>query len=142
MKKILLILMFPCISILSSAQDFHQQKIDSVCGLVKKYFNEKNADQIYALAGKAFKNSLSEQAFKNVCNNNLFPLGEIKQTVLENYENGVWKYKAIFNSATLTLLLSLDEEDKIAIFLFKPYSDEKAKKNYKVPSTNSLTTPL
>jgi len=118
MKKILLLLMFQYISNLISAQDNQQQKIDSVCVLIKKYFNEKNSSQLYVLGGEIFKNSLSADAFKTVCDNNLFPLGEIKETVFENYGNGVSRYKAVFNSINLSLLLGLDKHDKVEVFLF------------------------
>jgi len=142
MKKIIFILLFSCAAILLHAQDDRKEKTDSVSKLVVKYFNDKNAEQLYALGGDDFHHALTEDAFKNVCNTNLFPLGEIKQTALENYENGVCKYKAIFNTVTLTLLLSLDKTDRIGVFLFKPYVDETQRKNYKVPSTNSLSTQL
>ncbi|HEY1871953.1 MAG TPA: serine hydrolase [Chitinophagaceae bacterium] len=142
MKKMVVILLFPFLSQFALAQDIRQIKTDSVCSLVKQYFNQKNINQLYELTGKNFKNSLSQEAFTNICNNNLFPLGELKETVFESYEDGVAKYKAVFNSVNLTLLLSLDENDKIVGFLFKPYNDEKAKKNDRVLSTNPLSTAL
>jgi hypothetical protein len=43
MKKILLFLVLVCISNLLYAQSSRQQKTDSVCALVKKYFNETNS---------------------------------------------------------------------------------------------------
>ena len=138
MKKIFIIL-FVSINSICYAQ---QQKIDSVCRLVKKYFNEKNTDSMYALTGSDFRKELTADAFISVCNNNLFPLGEMKQTILESYDGGIAKYKAIFNSVNLTLLLSLDKKDKIEVFLFKQYEDENKKKNYKVSSSNTLNTPL
>jgi CubicO group peptidase (beta-lactamase class C family) len=140
MKKIFFALMYLSSGVLLQAQE--SPKIDSVCKLVVKYFNERSPQQLYLLAGEDFKHALTEEAFTNVCNKNLFPLGEIKQTIFEKDETGVSRYKAVFSSATLTLFLSLDKNDKIAVFLFKPYRNEKAQKNYKVPSTNSLSTTL
>ena len=83
---------------------------------------------MYALTGSDFRKELTADAFISVCNNNLFPLGEMKQTILESYDGGIAKYKAIFNSVNLTLLLSLDKKDKIEVFLFKQYEDEKKEK--------------
>lgn len=142
MKKIFLFTacVFNCCLLL--AQSSQQQKIDSVCLLVKQYFNEKSSSKIYELTGQAFKKELSPDAFKNICDNNLFPLGEMKKTDFQSHTNGVSKYKAIFSSLNLSLYLSLDKNDKIEAFLFKPYTDETAKKNYKVPSTNNLSTVL
>lgn len=142
MKFLFALLVILSISNLLPAQNNQQQKIDSVCQLVKKYFNGKNAEQLYALGGESFKNALSADAFKTVCQNNLFPLGEIKETVFENYENGLSKYKAVFGSMNLSLLLSLDKNNKLEVFFFKPYVNESAKKNYKIPSTNKLITAL
>src|SRR6478672_1969748 len=113
MKKIYFILLFTFIASFLFGQGTQQEKIDSVCVLVKKYFNEKNSSRIYELGGEAFRNSLSVDAFKTICNNNLFPLGEIKKTVFENYDNGVSKYKAVFGSINLSLLLGLDKNDKL-----------------------------
>ena len=61
------------------AQNSQQQKTDSVCLLIKKYFKEKNSAQLYDLGGDVFKNAFSADAFKTICDNNLFPLGEIKE---------------------------------------------------------------
>src|SRR5215468_2078185 len=113
MKKICFTLLFTYITSFLFGQTSHQQKIDSVCMLVKKYFNEKNTSRIYELGGEAFRNALSADAFKTICNNNLFPLGEIKETIFENYYNGVSKYKAVFGSTNLSLLLGLDKNDKL-----------------------------
>ena len=95
-------------------------KIDSVCELVKKYWAEKNPDKIYDMAGELFRQQLSPENFKTVCNQNLFPLGEMK-TNFESSANGINKYKAVFTSDSLSLYMSLDAKDKIETFLFKPY---------------------
>ncbi|HEY6976594.1 MAG TPA: serine hydrolase domain-containing protein [Chitinophagaceae bacterium] len=142
MKKIYFILLGTCITSFLFGQSSQQQKIDSICVLIKKYFNEKNSSRIYELGGEVFRNALSADSFKTICDNNLFPLGEMKETVFENYGNGVSKYKAMFGSINLSLLLGLDKNDKLEVFFFKPYVDENAKKNDKVPSTNTLSTPL
>jgi len=124
------------------AQATRQQKIDSVCRLVQQYFNEKSIDKLYELTGEAFKKALPEENFKSVCVNNLFPLGEIKKAEFENLTNGVSRYKAIFTTINLTLLISLDKAEKIETFIFSPYKDVKAKRNDKVPSSNPLVTAL
>jgi hypothetical protein len=142
MNKILLFSALLYVGNILYTQSNQQQKTDSVCKLLKTYFNEKQSSKIYTLTGEAFKHSLSADAFKNICDNNLFPLGEIKEIVFENHADGNCKYKAAFGSMNLTLLLSLDHNDKIETFQFKPYADENARKNYEVGSTNTLTTSL
>jgi CubicO group peptidase (beta-lactamase class C family) len=141
MKNILLLVLFFESSFCSFAQ-FQQQKSDSVCVLIKKYFNETNVEQLYALCGKEFQKQLTLEAFRLVCRNNLFPLEKIKETIFESSANGLYKYKAVFTTVNLNLLLSIDHEDKIETLLFQPYRKEVVKKDYAVASTNGLTTPL
>ena len=136
MKNILLLVLFLESGFRSSAQ-FQQQKSDSVCLLIKKYFNETNVEQLYALCGKDFQKQLTLEALRLVCHNNLFPLGMIKEAIFESSANGLYKYKTVFTTVNLNLLLGIDNEDKIETLLFQPY-----KKDYVVASTNGLTTPL
>ncbi|HXB44345.1 MAG TPA: serine hydrolase domain-containing protein [Puia sp.] len=142
MRKIILLSAITCTCTLLIAQTSQTQKIDSVCILVKQYFNEKNPAKIYDLTGESFRNVLSPDAFKTICENNLFVLGEMKKTEFENHAAGVSTYKATIGAVNLSLLLSLDSRGKIEVFLFKPYVDETRKKNYAVPSSNPLTTTL
>lgn len=125
-----------------SQQSTQQQKTDSVCLLLKQYFNAKDVDKLYALAGEDFKKQLPPPTFKQVCDNNLFPLGEMKDAVYEKTMNGVSKYKAVFATVNLNLLLSLDKDDKIQTLLFQPYTDDNAKKATKPGFTNPLATAM
>lgn len=120
MKITILILFFLSAVVAGFAQNNQQQKNDSVCKLIKKYWAEKNAEAIYAMAGDEFKQQLSLADFKTACTKNLFPMGNMK-TSFENLENGTSKYKAIFTSDSLSFYLSLDNKNKLANFLFKPY---------------------
>jgi len=140
MKKHFLFLILISINACTMAQS-NQQKIDSVTLLVKQYFNAKDANALYALGGEAFKSQLSADQFKQICNNNLFPLGAM-QTTFENNASGVAKYKAVFATGTvLALYVSLDEKDKLYTFLFKQYIDETNKKT-NVATINTLSTAL
>lgn len=127
MKKVLSFSILIFINTYAIAQS-NQQQIDSVNSLVVKYFNAKNADSLYALSGEAFKKQLSADQFKQICNNNLFPLG-IMQTTFESNTSGINKYKVFFSTGTtLALYVGLDDKDKLYTFLFKPYIDETNKK--------------
>ncbi len=140
MKKaiFLVLLLSVCVSPFAQSQ---QKRIDSVCFLVKKYFNEKNADGLYLLGGEAFHKQLPLETFRQVCKDNLFPLGVIKETVFENNTNGVSKYKAVFDSGNISLLLSLDANNKLETLLFQAYQEEKPKKDH-VATDNVLVSVL
>ncbi len=102
----------------ASAQSIQQRKNDSVFVLVKKYFNAKQADSIYSLAGAAFRKELTAETFRYVCANQLFPAGQINESSLLSFVNNkVSTYKLIFDSGTLQLLMSLDAKDKLERFL-------------------------
>ena len=107
--------------------------------LIRKYFNEKDADKLYALTGVEFRKIISLEKLKEIGASNLFPLGEMKPPHFESNTNGISKYKVDFTNGTLSMLLSLDDSDKIGTFLFQQYTEEK-KKETKAASTNSLST--
>ncbi|HVW13246.1 MAG TPA: hypothetical protein VHB54_05480, partial [Mucilaginibacter sp.] len=100
-----------------NAQSIMQRKTDSVFALVKKYFNAKQADSIYSLAGNAFRKELSPETFRYVAQNQLFPVGEIKDTSLLSFVNDkTATYKLAFDSGLLQLQMSLDDKDKLELF--------------------------
>jgi CubicO group peptidase (beta-lactamase class C family) len=143
MRKILPLLVFITMNLVCSAQT-PQQKVDSVCVLVKKYFNEKDAQKLYDLTGENFRKRLPWETFNNVSTTNLFPLGEMKETVFEENTKGVTKYKAVFAGGNFDLVLLLDKADKLEGFLVRPYTNTNAgaKKSGKVLFNNPLTTGL
>ena len=142
MKLISVLSIFLTLSYVSCAQSPQQQKTDSVCLLIKEYFNEKSVDKLYQLTGQEFRQQLPPEQFKSITENNLFPLGEMKSTLFEKNVNGVSFYKADFASMSFFLIISLDSSGKLKAFAFQPYRDEKAVKNYQVPSSNPLATAL
>src|ERR1700753_3078344 len=106
LKLILVALFIMAKAQLSSAQAVRQHKTDSVFQLVKKYFNAKQPDSIYTLAGEAFKKQLSPETFRYIAQNQLFPLGEIKESSLISFVNNkLATYKLIFDSGPLQLLM-------------------------------------
>src|ERR1700682_55802 len=126
MKRMVLLIIPILLTTILPAQSLQQQKTDSVSKLVLKRFNEKDAAGLYAMTGDVFKKALTYENFLTICNNNLFPLGDMKEASFEKETNGICKYKSVFSSMNLSLFIGLDKTDKIETFLFKPYVDEKA----------------
>ncbi|SDE28119.1 CubicO group peptidase, beta-lactamase class C family [Mucilaginibacter pineti] len=125
----------------ADAQSLQQRKTDSTFVLVKRYFNNRQADSLYEMGGKNFKNSLSKDGFRAVAEQQLFPLKEIKGSSFVSFvNNNVATYKLIFESVTLQMLLSLDHDDKIEMFLFQPYKEVTADKLTQAASTNKRIT--
>jgi CubicO group peptidase (beta-lactamase class C family) len=143
MKLAITIFLLFAMASAASAQSLQQQKVDSVFVQVKKYFNQKNADAIYNLAGDGFQKELSIDAFQGVANKNLFPLGEIRESSLVSFVNNhIATYKLKFDSITLQLLMSLDKKDKLELFLFQQYADPGNNKTALVPTSNPLKTDM
>jgi CubicO group peptidase (beta-lactamase class C family) len=142
MKSTFIILSF-FIMASASAQSRQQQKVDSVFLQVKNYFNQKNADAIYNMAGSDFQKELGIDAFANVANKQLFPLGEIKESSLISFvNNSVATYKLKFDSMTLQLLMSLDKRDKLELFLFQSYIEPLSDKTALVITSNPLRSVM
>ncbi len=128
-------------SSLTFAQSRQQKKVDSVFAIVKTFFNQKNADAIYNMAGADFQKELSIDAFSDVANKQLFPLGEIKESSLISFvNNSTATYKLRFDAVTLQLLMNLDSRDKLSLFLFQSYFEPAGNKTALVPTTNMLRT--
>ncbi|MFB9845549.1 serine hydrolase domain-containing protein [Mucilaginibacter ginsenosidivorans] len=123
----------------ASAQSVQQYKTDSVFNLVKKYFNAKQPDSIYAFAGEKFREALTPDAFRYVCTSQLFPLGQIKNSSLIAFVNNKdARYKLTFDSMALQLWMNLDDKGKIGLFLFQPYKEEAGNKPKPVATTNLM----
>jgi len=143
MRSAFLILSLCLMSIAPFAQTRQQQKVDSVFALVKTYFNAKNADALYNLAGDAFQKELSINTFGDVAAKQLFPLGKIKDAVLTSFvNNSIATYKVNFTNATMNVFISLDDKNKLENFLFKPYTDPTPDKTALVPSNNPMISTM
>ncbi len=137
--RFLFIFLFCFIAHIVRAQSKQQQKTDSVFVLVGKYLRTRDADSIYALAGEKFKQSLTPEMFKAVADQQLFPLGQIRQVALVSFVNNkVATYKVQFNVLTMEVLMSLDENDKLELFYFRPFKIEPIDKISPVATSNPV----
>jgi CubicO group peptidase (beta-lactamase class C family) len=142
MRKIFLLGLISFCSLTIYAQDMQKEKVETMKNKVIKFFNAQNADSLYALTGTGFKKQLSAEAFKNIAENNLFPLGEIKLAEFEKFEKGVSKYKITSDVAILSMYLSLDSSGMIETFLFQPYKKEITGGFKKTKTDNKLIDEL
>lgn len=124
------------------AQTTIREKNDSVTALIRGYMNHKDIDSLYALTGEKFRKAIKPDQFKTITTNNLFSLGELKETSFEKITGNVSFYKAVFSSATLSMLVGLDSLGKLEAFAFQPYTDASARKNTAILSNDPLSTAL
>ncbi|OQP64026.1 hypothetical protein A3860_21650 [Niastella vici] len=133
------ITLFFCLGLSFSvaAQSARQKKIDSVCNLITKYLNDKAYDSLYQLTGHVFRTRISASSFKRIAEEAYPPLGKVEKTILKGSAGETTWYKMFFPSQTLTLIISLDEQDKLGFFRLR-----KGKDNGKVASSNPLRTDI
>jgi CubicO group peptidase (beta-lactamase class C family) len=116
-----------------------QLKNDSVFMLVQRYFNERQAESIYGLTGELFRKQISAETFKYIADQQLFPLGPIRTSSLISFQNNkLSTYKLTFDSGIWQLLMTLDQDDKLELFLFKPYQEEATDKAKPVHTSNLM----
>ncbi len=125
MKKVFLLCAIGFYSLTIYAQDMQKEKVEAMKAKVIKFFNAQNADSLYTLAGGGFKKKFTADKFNEVCNNNLFPLGNIQSAELLKFEQGTGEYKTTFDKGVFSMFISLDETDKLQGFLFQPYAVKK-----------------
>ncbi|GAA4340671.1 hypothetical protein GCM10023149_52300 [Mucilaginibacter gynuensis] len=125
-----------------SAQSLQQRKNDSVFVKVKEFFNTQDAEGIYSLTGESFRKELSADAFKTIATTQLFPIGKINSSTLISFVNNqLSTYKLEFGTVTLQLLMTLDDKDKLGMFLFQPYKETSPEKLIEAATSNPLKTP-
>ena len=143
MRSVIIILLLFFMSATASAQTLQQKKVDSVFALVKKYFNEKNADAVYNLTGDAFQKEVSITAWADITTQQLFRLGDIKETSLMSFvNNSQATYKVKFDSVTLQVFLILDQKDKLETFIFSPYTEPASDKTAMAATSNPMLSDL
>lgn len=141
-KKFFVIALLNVIVLAVFAQDEQKAKNDTMKDKVVVFFNAANADGLYGLAGEAFRKNLTQEKFKTIAENNLFPLGNIKAAEFEKIDKGVSKYKTTLDAAILSMYISVDSAGMLQTFLFQPYKKEITGNIIKSKTDNALLTEL
>jgi hypothetical protein len=71
----------------------YEKEVDEQAQLIKKYFNVKNIDSMYALMALSFKSKVSKQVLEQGLVSQLAPYGAITQFDFESSTKGINKYK-------------------------------------------------
>jgi len=99
-----------------------QRILDSVSQKAIYYLQQKQSDSIYAMAGENFRSHLSQEDFKQISMNQVFPLNDFKNVAFVKTVEGINKYK-VDGSPELQLLIGLDKDNKLETFLIQAFSD-------------------
>lgn len=146
MKKITKKIIFCCLIVFFistiHAQNSFKQKNDSLALLSQKLFNEDKYEELYALMGEKFKESLNFEKFSQTFSGLKKQLGKWDKNEFINIKEKTSHYKATFEGAILSFYINVDEKNKIFTYLFRPFKDDREKRKEKVNSNNALQTDL
>lgn len=140
--RLIFIFFLICIRFSLSAQSVQQQKTDSTARLIQQFHNKRDANGIYAMAGKIFRSQLTEKAFKDVFEKLSNGLGNLESYELESFINNVAKYKARYASALMSLYVSLDTDNKVETFYIANYESPMRNPGDIIATSNPLQTNL
>ncbi len=121
MKKIILAAAFvlPAVSNAQTRTDYNNA-VDHF----KSYYNHKQGDSIYNMMSERGKTMLPREKAVAVFNATYTQIGELQSYQFLKEKDQLATYKAAFEKATLSLLISLDKDNKLETFRFLPYKEE------------------
>jgi CubicO group peptidase (beta-lactamase class C family) len=129
------------ISSIALAQSRQLQKTDSIYRVIKKHIITRDADAIYELIDERLKQSNTQGNFRDFLVRDLFSLGPVKKDSLLSFVNNLTAtYKIQFQTLTMQLGISLDNDDKLAYFRLEPFKEGPVDKPSLVATTNPSKT--
>lgn len=139
MKNLLLILFFFNLF----ASKAHGQQTAAQVKKLWNYYNRQQADSIYMLTDDTFRASISQSAFVQVLQHQLFPFGHMVGVgFLSTNEQGIDSYKATTEKgATLHLRLMAKDDGSLSLLSFSPWK-EPQQQSSQTWHDNALITPL
>jgi len=121
----------------------YEKEVDEQAQLIKKYFNAKRVDSMYALMSPSFKARVTEKALEQGLVTQLAPYGIITAFDFVGSKNGINKYKTkMLAGLMLKTLVGLDTTGMVETFLMQPYKDDAAPKRTVLYNDNPIQTKL
>lgn len=138
-RLILLLIITP---LLSLAQDNKYKNNDSTLLLITRYITEKNTDSLYALGSKTYQSTTARKSFYSLFENNIYPLGKVKNATFINFQNEISSYKVELDSATLKISFSINKENKLNRLSVTHFVPEPKLKTVMVPTSNPMKSGI
>jgi CubicO group peptidase (beta-lactamase class C family) len=121
----------------------YEKEVDEQAQLIKKYFNSKRIDSLYALMAPSFKSKVSEKALEQGILTQLSSFGIITEFEFVGSKNGINKYKTkMMAGLLLQTLVGLDSTGMVGTFGMQPYKDDSAPKRTALYNDNPMQTML
>ncbi len=124
MKKVLVAIWI----LLSSSVCFGQSHtdVDAVVGRFQRYYNQLQTDSIFAMLSERSKGLMSLDQTKATFKQLFSQLGEMRSFEFTKDMEGVSCYKTDFGKATLSLVVSINDQKQLETFRFVPYKPDTA----------------
>jgi CubicO group peptidase (beta-lactamase class C family) len=121
----------------------YEKEVDEQAQLIKKYFNTKQVDSLYALMAASFKAQVKKEALEQGMITQLAPYGIITAFDFVSSKGGINKYKTKLHAGlVLQTLVGLDSTGLVSTFAMQPYKDDAAPKRATLYSDNPMATRL
>lgn len=118
-----------------------QHRTDSVTKLIQQYYNTRDIPALYALAGVKFKQTISEEKFRETTQSLYLQIGHFNSYTRVSSKDRVAEYKAVFD-IPMVLLISLDDSSKLDAYYLRPGEADTAPEKARLLSSNPNTTAL
>lgn len=121
----------------------YEKEVDEQAQLIRKFFNAKRVDSMYALMSPSFKTKVTEKALEQGLMTQLAPYGIITAFDFVGSKKGINKYKTkMFAGLMLQTLVGLDTAGLVETFLMQPYKDDSAPKRTVLYNDNPMLTAV
>jgi pimeloyl-ACP methyl ester carboxylesterase len=97
---------------------------DDAIAKVKTFYNAQQADSLFNMCTDRIKSLMPLEKTKQVFTQLNGQVGTLKSYRFTKQEKGLSYYKVDFHSATLSLVVALDKDNKLETFRFIPYTQE------------------
>jgi hypothetical protein len=104
----------------AEAQQGGSKKTDVLSAKVIGLLKNNQADSIYAMTGKAFREKITAENFNSILTGKIFPATKFESVEFISSKEGINKYR-IKATPPLQLLLGFDSDDKIQVFSIQEY---------------------
>jgi hypothetical protein len=126
MKKITLFISVLALAITCKAQS--REEVDAVVNRFRNFYNSEQTDSIYEMMSERSKGMLPLDKAKQIFTQTHAQLGELKSYEFTKEVEKLSCYKAEFANATLSLLVSLNDRNKMETFRFIAYKEDSTPK--------------
>jgi putative CocE/NonD family hydrolase len=119
-------------AIMSQLPLTYQERItDSIAQVCLRSLNDNSVDGMYSLFAESFKQELPYEQFKNISQNQIFPLTPFYNVEFENSYDSGNSYKAQSKDGPFQFVIGLDSFHKIKKFDINSYTGRLAPDKYK-----------